>query len=410
MFGRQLLFVGTYAAFAAFNAGCAASQNIWTLLICRFLAGSFGASPLTNAGGVIADMFHAKQRGLAMSMFAAAPFIGPVLGPIIGGFLGMSAGWRWVMGFLAIYTGFVCILGTVLMPETYAPVLLRQRAKRLSLVTGQVYKSTLDIGQSQLTLKAALSSSLSRPWKLLFKEPIVLLLSLYMSIVYGTLYLMFAAFPLVYQHDRGWSEGVGGLAFLGVLIGMLCAIIYTIFDNMRYVKAQQECNGHNVPPEERLPPCLTASIAIPIGIFWFAWTNYPSIHWAVSIAACIPFGFGMVLVFLGVMNYLVDSYTIYAASVLAANSVMRALFGTVFSIFTLYMYEGLGTHWASSIPGFLSLACVPFPFFLYKYGPAIRHKCKYAAEAEAFIRLINSETQNPGKAGVTNPEATGHEV
>jgi MFS family permease len=66
----------------AFNAGAAASQNITTLIVLRFLAGSFGSSPLTNAGGVIADMFPAAQRGLAMSIFAAAPFLGPVIGPI----------------------------------------------------------------------------------------------------------------------------------------------------------------------------------------------------------------------------------------------------------------------------------------------------------------------------------------
>lgn len=70
LYGRQLLFFGTYAALTAFNAGAAGSQNSWTLIILRFFAGAFGSSPLTNAGGVIADMFPAKQRGLAMALFA----------------------------------------------------------------------------------------------------------------------------------------------------------------------------------------------------------------------------------------------------------------------------------------------------------------------------------------------------
>jgi len=92
----------------------------------------------------------------------------------------------------------------------------------------------------------------------------------------------------------------------------------------------------------------------------------------------------MVLVFLSIMNYLIDAYTIYAASVLAANSVLRSLFGAAFPLFTTYMYNNLGIHWASSIPAFLALACVPFPFLFYKYGPAIRRRCKFAAEAERF--------------------------
>ena len=76
-----------------FNAGAAGSQNVWTLIILRFLAGSFGSSPLTNAGGVIADMFNASQRGIAMVLFASAPFMGPVLGPVVGGFVGETIGW-----------------------------------------------------------------------------------------------------------------------------------------------------------------------------------------------------------------------------------------------------------------------------------------------------------------------------
>lgn len=76
MFGRQVVFFGTYLALTAFNSGSAGAQNIWTLIILRFFAGSFGASPFTNAGGVIADMFSAKDRGVAMSLFAAAPFLG----------------------------------------------------------------------------------------------------------------------------------------------------------------------------------------------------------------------------------------------------------------------------------------------------------------------------------------------
>lgn len=392
LYGRQVLFITTYAGLTAFNAGTAGAQNSWTLIILRFFAGAIGSSPLTNAGGVIADMFPAKQRGVAMSLFAAAPFLGPVLGPIIGGFLGMNAGWRWVMGFLAAFSGAVWIMGSLLMPETYAPVLLRRRAQRLSKLSGKVYRSKLDIDQGKVSLKDSFKIALSRPWILLFREPIVFLLSLYMAIVYGTLYMMFAAFPIVYQVDRGWSQGIGGLAFLGIMVGMLLAVAYTLWDNKRYISTQDKHEGF-APPEARLPPCMIASIAIPIGLFWFAWTNYPSVHWMASIAAGVPFGFGMVLVFLGIMNYLIDAYTIFAASVLAANSVIRSLFGAAFPLFTSQMYENLGIHWASSIPAFLALACVPFPFLFYKYGAAIRTRCKFAAQSEAFMRKVQEQVK-----------------
>ncbi|KAJ5987510.1 hypothetical protein N7451_011875 [Penicillium sp. IBT 35674x] len=390
LFGRQILFITTYAALTAFNAGTAGAQNVYSLIILRFFAGAFGSSPLTNAGGVIADMFPARQRGVAMSVFAAAPFLGPVLGPIIGGFLGMNAGWRWVMGFLAAFSGFVWIIGSVFLPETYAPVLLRRRAARLSKLSGKVYRSKVDIDQGPVTFGETFKVALSRPWILLFREPIVFLLSLYMAIIYGTLYMLFAAFPIVYEEYRGWNQGVSGLAFLGIMVGMLLAVLYSIWDNKRYIKTQDQHNGF-APPEARLPPVMLASVAIPIGLFWFAWTNAPSIHWSVSIIAGAPFGFGMVLVFLGIMNYLIDAYTIFAASVLAANSVLRSCFGAAFPLFTTYMYNNLGIHWASCIPAFLALACVPFPFLFYKYGAAIRQRCKFAAQSDAFMRKIQEQ-------------------
>ncbi|KAJ5081798.1 Major facilitator superfamily domain general substrate transporter [Penicillium alfredii] len=387
IFGRRHIFTITYMFLTAFNAGAAGAKNIQTLIILRFLAGCFGSSPFGNGGGTIADMFPASQRGIAISFFAAAPFLGPTIGPVIGGFLATGAGWRWVEGFLAAFAGVLWICVIVLLPETYAPVLLRRRAEKLSAMTGKVYRSKLDIERGTAPMGKTLKTALSRPWILLFREPIVLLFSIYMAIIYGTLYMLFAAYPIVFQEVRGWSEGVGGLAFLGIMVGMIAAVLYTFPENMRYAKKCSQTTDR-LPPEVRLPPSMVGGIALPLGLFWFAWTNSPSIHWMVSVAAGAPFGFGMVLVFLSVFNYLIDSYTIFAASVLAANSALRSLFGMAFPLFTTYMYRNLGIHWASSIPAFLAVACVPFPFIFYKYGARIRQRCTFAAEADAFMRRL----------------------
>ncbi|KAL9051422.1 MAG: hypothetical protein Q9162_006029 [Coniocarpon cinnabarinum] len=391
LYGRQYLFFGTYMAFTAFNAGAAGSKNSWTLIILRFFAGAFGSSPLTNAGGLIADMFAANQRGVALPLFAAAAFLGPALGPIVGGFVGQLVSWQWIEGVIAIFSGVVWIAGGLCIPETYPPVLLRQRAMTLTKETGKIYKSQVDADQGKVTLGHAFKTSLSRPWILLLREPIVLLLSIYMAIIYGTLYLLFAAFPIVYQEYRGWSQGIGGLAFLGVMVGMLLAVCYAVWDNKRYIRAAKNDPSGFAPPEARLPPCLVGSLILPIGLFWFAWTNSPSISWVPSVIAGAPFGFGMVLVFLSIMNYLIDAYVIFAASVLAANSVLRSLFGAIFPLFTTYMYENLGIHWASSIPAFLALACVPFPFLFYRYGYSIRVRCKFAAEADLFLKKMRGQ-------------------
>lgn len=328
IYGRQIILFITLGVMTAFLAGSAGSQNIETLIILRFFAGAFGAAPLTNAAGVIADMFTTGERGIATSIFAMAPFLGPALGkcfrsglplrqvqhanyishlgPIIGGFLGHAEGFRWLMGLMAIFMGVLWIVCAFMCPETYAPTLLRRRAAELSKRTGKVYMCKLDVGKPKLTIGRTLSVALSRPWQLLFREPIVFLTSIYMAIVYGTLYLSFAAFPIVFQQGRGWSPGVGGLAFLGLLVGMLIAVTGNILDNKRYMKIVAKHNGMP-PPEARLPPAIIGSVLLPIGLFWFAWTSDPSIHWIVPIIGSSFFGAGIVLVFLSILNYLIDS-------------------------------------------------------------------------------------------------------
>ena len=141
----------------------------------------------------------------------------------------------------------------------------------------------------------------------------------------------------------------------------------------------------------------------------FAWTNAPSVPYMVSIAAGAPFGFALVVVFQGINNYLVDSYTIFAASVLAGTAVLRSAMAAAFPLFVDKMFTNIGIHWGSSVPAFLSLAFAPFPFLLYKYGPAIRAKCKYSAEAIMYLKQLQGEQERQGvgsEVDTTRPSAT----
>lgn len=164
---------------------------------------------------------------------------------------------------------------------------------------------------------------------------------------------------------------------------MVAGVIYNILDNSRYTRLLEQ-SGRPLP-ESRLPPMMIGAVALPVGLFWFAWANSPSIHWMSSIAAGALFGFAFALVFVSGKNYLVDSYTLFSASAVASTVIIRSLCAMAFPLFTPYMYQNLGIHWASSIPAFLSLLCAPFPFLFYKYGPSIRKRCKYSKEAQLFL-------------------------
>ncbi|KAG8716145.1 hypothetical protein FRC11_008626 [Ceratobasidium sp. 423] len=379
MYGRRLIFMISFLPFTLFHLGGALAHNIPTLLVTRFLAGAFGSSPLTNAGGTIADMFTAKDRGLASALFAMAPFAGPVLGPIVGGYVSESrAGWRWNFWIMFIFSAVMFVFGVLFVPETFAPVLLRRRARELHAESeGKLhYISKYEKGNTK-TFAEVMRINLSRPFVLLFQEPIVLLFSIYTALIYGTLYGLFAAFPVVFQRGRHFSPGEGGLAFLGVGLGIVIATCCTPISNKIYYHAMEKGNGV-APPEARLIMACVGAVLLPVSMTWFAWTTYPSVHYIVPIIAGVPFGAGMLFVFTSVISYLIDSYTLYAASALAANAVMRSIMGAVFPLFTPRMYASLGDQWACMVFAFLALVCTPMPFLFYRFGPAIRARSKFS--------------------------------
>ena len=389
--GRRNVLLITMFFYTIWTAVCAAAQNIQSLIVFRFLAGTTGSAAFVIPGGFIADVFGPEHRGVAISVYAACPFLGPTMGPMIGGFLSPSAGWRWLMGFLALYSGTFTILGILLIPETYPPVLLRARAKRLSAITGKCYMTQMDI-HNRSTFTAMMKKSLVLPLKLLFREPIVLCLAIYQAVVYGTLYLCFAAFPIVFGEKRGWNAGETGLAFMGILVGIVIGVVVIFIDNQkRYIPLHHKHKGF-APPESRLPPVILGGGFAVIGLAWFAATVGKIIPWPAPVIAGLPFGVGFILIFMQSTNYLVDSYVVYAASVNAAMSVLRSVFGAVFPLFTTYMYRGLGVNWGQYCPSLCELDLTFYPKHLRLYLDWTEQKGLVSPVPTSFSSFVLSDS------------------
>ncbi|WVF71132.1 hypothetical protein IAT40_005929 [Kwoniella sp. CBS 6097] len=393
IYGRQLAFTASFPLFTVANLGTALARNTRTLMVMRFFAGLFGASCLTNPGGQIGDMWAAHERAMATSIFSLAPFLGPVLGPVIGGYVTQQCGYHWVYWLQFIYAIVITVICLVVQPETYAPTILRRQAKKFTKLStkgggGDVYIAKYD--KVKKSKKEIMKIGLLRPFELLFTEVIVGCLAIYGAIVYGILYLFFACFPLIYQEIRGWSVGQGGLAFLGMGLGLIVGNAINPLGNYWYRRAS--IPGQPTPPEARLPLAFAAAILCPVGLFWFAWTSAPPVHWIWSILASVPFGLAFILIFSAMVNYIIDSYTLYAASALAAQAVLRCLFGAAFPLFAVKMYRSLGLHWAGTLVAFLSLICAPMPFLFYKYGPYLRRKSRYAPSGPLTPAQLASET------------------
>ncbi|KAE8167779.1 major facilitator superfamily domain-containing protein [Aspergillus tamarii] len=353
IWGRTQIFRLTMGLFVAFQIGCALAPNITSLIIFRFFAGFFGSPTVSNSGGSITDLWPQSNRSVPMACFSAASFLGPVFAPVVGGFISQYAPWRWNFWVVLILSGVVYVAVLFFLPETYPTKLLYDKARRLGREN--------EIGQPEVCQQ--LRSSLTRPWLMLCTEPILFLLSLYMAFIYGILYLDFTAYPIVYKETRDWSAGMAGLSFLGIGVGMTLATIGSPYINVIHRHFVLRLGPQ---PEARLPHLIILAWLIPISLFWFGWTAKPPTHWICGIVAGAPFGFSIIPLFLGIMAYLTDCYGPYGASALAANGVLRSIFGAVFPLFAQDMYKGLGVSWATSILGFVSLAMTPLPWMFYR--------------------------------------------
>ena len=364
--GRRRVFCGTFAIFTLMQLACALSPLVATLAVFRFFAGFSGGPTVANAGGSITDLWRPSDRSAPFAVYTVACYCGPVLGPLIAGALTQYTSWHWDFWLVFIISGIMYVIMVVILPETYRAVERRGKHSEKQ-IRGPVNRGRM--------------SDFARPWKMLAKEPILLALSTLMAFTYGVLFLDFSAYPIVFSQERGWSIAISGLSFLGVGIGMLVATACSPFLDRQYAKELSSSPTGKLEPEIRLRHLTVIAWLLPISLFWFAWTALPPIHWIVPILSGTPFGFSLVMLFLGINTYLTDCYSHFSASALAANTMLRSVFGAAFALFASDLYDGLGTPWATTLLGFVALALAPMPFLLWKSGAWLRRRSPFHQSA-----------------------------
>ena len=181
------------------------------------------------------------------------------------------------------------------MRESYAYVILERKTKRLRNETGNPdLRSILDTGRDP---KELFKTAIVRPIKMLLFSPIVFLMSLYMALVYGYLYLMFTTFPRVFQGQYGFSNASVGFVYLGIGVGSFFGLVFCAAISDRLVKSLTKRSGGSPKPEYRLPAIFIGALVIPLGLFLYGWSAEKEVHWIVPIIGTAFLGGGMFLVF-----------------------------------------------------------------------------------------------------------------
>ncbi|KAL6705483.1 hypothetical protein ACN47E_006748 [Coniothyrium glycines] len=377
VYGRRIAVLTPMFVAACFSFGSATAQNFQTLMLTRFFGAFFASAPVTNTGGVLGDLFSPTARGLAMAGYAMAVVAGPCLGPIVSAAFvaDPSLGWRWTEYSTGILQSSILLIDILLVDESYPPKLLIYKARRLRHETGNWALHTKfeewDVSVVELGKKF-----LVRPLQLLL-TPICFLIALYASFCYGILYMQLGGVPIIFRDLRGWPAVSATLPFLGILVGAVLGGCINAYNQLLYNKVYRRA-GNRAVPEARLPPMMLGSVLFASGQFLMGWTADPQYPWIAPVIGLAMLGTGFFTIFQAALNYLVDTFTLYAASAVAANTFLRSCFAGAFPLVVTPLYHNLGVGPASSITGGFATLLIPVPFVFYVYGKEIRRRGKWS--------------------------------
>ena len=246
---------------------------------------------------------------MSVSFFLWAATFGSPSGYFLFAFLAQNRPWRdifWAL--LGICGGFWLIL-TITLRETRHSIILLRRAARERKEKGT---DAIDVPESmkQRGPKELFQMALTRPFRFLFSEAIIIFAALYNGYLYGLSFLFNDAFPLVFGEGGHKFDVIGvGLSFLGIMVGISLGPPTNLWQERYYQRTIAGMGGKNIP-EARVQLAKLAAVAFPISMFWFAWTSYKTVHWIVPILASALWGWSFYTLILMTYTYTEDSYKV----------------------------------------------------------------------------------------------------
>lgn len=343
----------------------------------RFLAGMFGSTPLVCAGGTIFDLWPASSQLYAFPAYSTGAFLGMPSGPPIGAMIAAYTGsWRTVEWFTLTQAGIIFLLVLMLQPETCAPVMLKWKTRmiiekmkpeerQLAFMNGTWHSQKFGRLLRQLT------TALWRSIQLSIHEPIILVISIYLSVLYLIVFALLPGYYFIYSQIYHMPDVLRNMAFYGIAAGFLIAGAIAVAVG-KHLRQQMHSNDGEIIPEKRLLYAMYGSPAVPAALFWMAWTSREDVSFWSPIASSVLLGMGVMSVFFSCYQYIIHAYGKYAASGLVFITFARYILAGVMVVAGVPMYEKMGVAWASSTLTVLGLLLVPIPFVLAEFGLKIR--------------------------------------
>ena len=376
--GRKIIYVGGYVCFALMFIGLSLGKNIATIIVCRALLGLFGCIGTILVGGTFGDMYTPEHRAIPMASFSYIAILGTVGAPIYAGFIDQAIGWRWVEGIQGLANVPLVIIIILLFRETRGSVYLNKRAKALRKATGDerfITRTELEAPG----VKQMLHNSSVKAIRMLFTEPVVFFFGLWIAFAWFLTFLFLSVIPITFQEKRGWNEGVSGLPYISLSIGVTLGFGLNFFQIKKYNSIRAANNGR-VLPEARLYGALFGAIWLPIGLFIYSFSQYKGLIWVGPVIGLALIAIGIFFIFESCYSFTSDCYGENSSSAIAGQGFMRNTLGAVSPLFASQFFHNMGSQYAGLLLALIATLLTFLPFILFKFGPQIRARSKLASE------------------------------
>ena len=347
-------------------------------IVFRAIMGFAGITFLICGRAVIADIIPPERRGIAVSLMTSGPTLGPTIGPIIGGAIAQSIGWRWIFWITIMALGALMLAFVGVLRETYPPIV----KARFETPQKSGRKAWFVVPSSREEQSSRFRIAFTRPIRFLVRTRLVPLFALYTSILNSYLAILLATLGTTFESVYDFSPTASGLAYLGMFTGFLLAefsmgwLSDALLARHRRRRSSRSEDGdrgnEEASPEARLPPMLLGAALLPPALLLYGWTLKYQLQWMAPIVGSGLVAFTTMYCYIPVQVYIMDVYTLHAASATGAMSIVRSAISAVVPLGADPLYARLGYGW-----GFTLLAAIAIPFFfigmwLVRSGKRIR--------------------------------------
>lgn len=376
IYGRAPLLHATNLWFLIWNAACGFAHQKSLLITARLLAGLGAGAVYVLASGVLGDVWYPEQRGRSLGMYLLISLLGVAVGPIIGGFIVAGTTWRWIFWSTSIFQAIMTLASVPIFQETYAPLILFRKARRLRTQSGDHrYHTTNEKLVEGRSAFWVLRWSLSRPIRLLLFHHIIQIQACLSGLSYGILYLVLSSYSDLWTSTYHESVSTSGLHYISVCVGeVIGAQIGGFLMDHIFARLKARANGIT-KPEHHVPVMIPASLVTLLGLLLYGWGAQRRRSWLMVDFGVAIFTCGQQITGQALQAYVIDATPEYASSASASSQLFRSLCAFGFPLFAPAMHSALGYGWANTVLGLVVLtSTIPATIAILLYGDKLRVK------------------------------------